>query len=265
MNLRKRFRTLQKTYQAINPTTFMNRFLDGWHSPALHKHMEIAEYGYMGFALLLLPTAAADYLEYERFLLIRALESQINSGKVKVYSINSINSESWLNRNMHPRHKSIRHQQFNDYVFNEVIPYIRHRTSAETPIITCGASFGALHSANLFFKRPDLINGVIAMSGDYDLTSYTSGYFDDDVYFNSPAHYLPNLADEGILSQIRNSNHIHLVTGSGDYEHPAASKRLSDILHSKQIKHEFEIWGTDMRHDWPTWRAMLPIYLDTRF
>jgi esterase/lipase superfamily enzyme len=35
---------------------------------------------------------------------------------------------------------------------------------------------------NLFLKRPDLLNGVLAMSGVYDLTEYTKGYFDDDVY-----------------------------------------------------------------------------------
>jgi esterase/lipase superfamily enzyme len=26
-----------------------------------------------------------------------------------------------------------------------------------------------------------------------------------------------------------------------------------------------DIWGYDMPHDWPTWRAMLPHYLATRF
>ena len=83
-------------------------------------------------------------------------------------------------------HKSIRHQQWNSYVFNEVVPFIRNSTSGTTPIITCGASFGALHSMNLFLKRPDLINGVVAMSGVYDLSEYTKGHFDDDVYFNSP-------------------------------------------------------------------------------
>src|SRR5690606_910832 len=115
----------------------------------------------------------------------------------------------WLNRNMHPRHKSIRHQQFNDYVFNEVVPYIRHQTSHDTPIVTCGASLGALHSANLFFKRPDLINGVIAMSGVYDLQSYTDGYYDQDVYFNSPMSYLPGLDDDFFLEHIRKGS-IHV-------------------------------------------------------
>ena len=82
-----------------------------------------------------------------------------------------------LNNQIDPRSKSIRHEQFNHYVFDEVIPYIKHKTSEDTPIIISGASLGALHSANLFFKRPDLLAGVIAMSGNYDLTTYTDGYF----------------------------------------------------------------------------------------
>ncbi len=227
--------------------------------------MEVAVYGHYGFALLLLPTAAADFLEYERFQLIDAISPQIEAGKVKVFSINSINAESWLNSHMHPRHKAIRHQQFNEYVYNEVVPFIRNITSQDTHIITTGASFGALHAANLFFRRPDLINGVIAMSGDYDLSSYTKGYHDQDVYFNSPMQYLPNLNDDYILSRIRSSRHIHIVTGSGDWEAPDASRRFSAVLHAKGIPHELDVWGTDIPHDWPSWRKMLPYYLDSRF
>ncbi len=126
----------------------MERQLTSWYSPRLDKEMPIAVYGNYGFALLLVPTAAADYLEYERFQLMDTLKSFIDGGQVKVFSINSINNESWLNNEMHPRHKAIRHQQFNSYVFEEVIPFIKTNTSLETPVITCGASFGALHSIN---------------------------------------------------------------------------------------------------------------------
>lgn len=243
----------------------MHREIHQWHSPRLNKNMEVAVYGHYGFALLLLPTAAADYLEYERFLLIDAIAKPINEGKVKVFSINSINAESWLNNHMHPRDKSIRHQQFNGYVFEEVIPFIKNRTSEDTPIITCGASLGALHAANMFFRRPDLFAGTIAMSGNYDLSTYTKGYHDQDVYFNSPMQYLPNLEDEHFLNTIRESKHIHILTGSGNYETPEASQRFSGVLHAKGIPHELDIWGPDMGHDWPTWRAMLPYYLESRF
>ncbi len=243
----------------------MERKIDGWHSPRLNKYMEIATYGHFGFALLLVPTAAADYLEYERFLLLKVLEKPIREGKIKVFSINSINKESWLNDEMHPRNKSIRHQEFNEYVYQEVIPYIKANTSEETDIIVCGASFGALHSMNLFLKRPDLINGVIAMSGCYDLSAYTGDYFDQDVYFNSPAHYIPGLTDEWYLNLIRSSRKILISAGSGDWEKPEASRSFSTILSQKDIPHELDIWGHDMPHDWDTWRKMLPYYIETRF
>lgn len=243
----------------------MERQLSSWYSPRLQKEMPIATYGHYGFALLLVPTAAADYLEYERFQLIDSIRGFIEGGKLKVFSINSINNESWLNNEMDPRHKSIRHQQFNSYVFEEVIPFIRTHTSAETPIIICGASFGALHSMNLFLKRPELIQGVLALSGVYDLTEYTKGYFDDDVYFNSPQHYMPNLSDHFILEQIRRSNHIHIFSGSGPYEDPEGSRRFASVLYNKGITYELDIWGPEWKHDWDTWRQVLPHYLGTRF
>ncbi len=243
----------------------MRREIQSWHSPSLNKNMEIATYGHYGFALLLLPTAAADYLEYERFQMLDVLAPLIESGKVKVFSINSINSESWLNKRMMPHHKAIRHQQFNSYVYNEVVPFIRSKTSPNTMIITTGASLGALHGANLYFKRPDLIQGTIAMSGVYNLTTYTDGFYNDDVYFNSPVHYLPNLSDEYFLPILQRSHHIHIVTGSGNYEDPDSSKNLSHVLNAKGIPHELDIWGPDMHHDWPTWRSMLPYYIESRF
>jgi esterase/lipase superfamily enzyme len=243
----------------------MKRELSSWYSPSLAQDMPIATYGDYGFALLLVPTAAADYLEYERFQLIDSLKPHIESGKMKVFSVNSINNESWLNNEMAGEHKAIRHNQFNQYIFNEVIPFIKKATSEETPIYMSGASFGALHCMNLFLKRPDLINGIIAMSGVYDLTEYTKGYWDEQVYFNSPMHYLPNLTDERTLDHIRKSNHIHILSGSGDYEDPEASKKFAAVLNDKGIHFELDIWGQDMKHDWPTWRAMLPLYIESRF
>lgn len=243
----------------------MNRQLTSWFSPSVNKEMPIAVYGHYGFVLLLIPTAAADYLEYERFQLIDSIAPFIESGKVKVFSINSLNNESWMNNEMLPEHKGIRHNQFNQYIFEEVIPFIKNSTSPETPIITCGASFGALHSMNLFLKRPDLINGVIAMSGVYDLHEYTKGYDDEQVYYNSPMNYMPNLTDPWYLDNIRKSNHIHILSGRGDHEDPGAAGRFAKVLYDKGINYELDIWGNDMRHDWPTWRDMLPYYLDTRF
>jgi esterase/lipase superfamily enzyme len=243
----------------------MQKIISSWHSPSLNKNMPIATYGHFGFALLLIPTAAADYLEYERFQLIDALAPMINAGKLKVFSIDSINKESWMNTEMLPEHKAIRQNQFNHYVYNEVIPYIRTHTSQDTMIYTSGASFGALHAMNLFLKRPDIINGVISMSGVYDLTEYTKGFCDDQVYYNSPYHYIPKLTDEWYLNKIKASNHIHIYTGSGSHEDPASNKKFSQVLWDKGIWHDLSVWGNDIHHDWPTWRKMLPMIIDQKF
>jgi esterase/lipase superfamily enzyme len=242
----------------------MERQLSSWYSPSLGNEMPIAMYGHHGFALLMVPTAAADYLEYERFQLMDHLAPLVDAGKMKVFSVNSINTESWLNKQMEGAHKAIRQNQFNEYIYNEVVPYIKNNTSWETPIIVTGASFGALHSMNLFLKRPDLINGAIAMSGVYDLTEYTDGYYDEQVYYNSPIHYIPNLNDHYVLEEIRRGKLI-MATGKGSYEDPEANRRFSAVLNTKSIPHELELWGHDVTHDWPTWRTMLPHFLETRF
>ncbi len=244
----------------------MQRIIDGWHSPSLNKHMEIVTYGYYGFPLLMFPTAAADYLEYERFYMIEVIKSFIEAGKVKVFSINSINREAWLNNKVPAKYMAIRQQQFNDYICNEVIPYIWQSCQGQVGVITTGASLGAFHAANQLFRRPDLFDGMIAMSGSYDIRGYfRENYYDENIYFNNPVDYLPNLSDGQFLPMLQQKKHIHILTGQGNYENPDASRRLAGVLTEKGIPYELDLWGWDMPHDWPTWRAMLPHYLGTRF
>jgi esterase/lipase superfamily enzyme len=241
----------------------MRRDITKWWSPNLNREMEIVAYGHHGFALLLFPTAAADYLEYERFQLIDSIKPFIEAGQCKVYSINSINSESWLNSKMEPRDKAIRHQQYNYYITEEVVPFIQNDCNGEAKIITSGASLGALHAANSFFRRPDLFEGTLAMSGVYDLHTYSKGYWDETCYFNSPVHYVPNLGGAH-LELLQKKQHIYFTSGRGDYESPEGSLTMGRILDAKGIPNTVDLWGPEYKHDWPTWRDMLPHYLNTK-
>ena len=245
----------------------MRKHIEKWYSPSLHKDMEIVTYGHYGFPLLMFPTAAADYLEYERFLMLDQIAEFINAGKVKVFSINSINSEAWLARSVHPKWKGIRQNQYNDYICREVVPYIWNSCGGRHGIITTGASLGAYHCVNQLLRRPDLFSGCIAMSGCYDIREYyeSYGYHDQNIYFNNPVEYLPNLWDDHFVPMLQHKEHIHILTGQGPYEKPSASWELSHLLWTKGIPHELDVWGHDMRHDWPTWRAMLKFYLAAKF
>jgi len=227
--------------------------------------MEIVTYGHYGFPLLMFPTAAADYLEYERFLVLDTIKDYIEGGKLKVFSINSINRDGWMNKHIHPHERALRQVQYNQYITEEVVPYIWHSCNGQVGIITTGASLGAYHCANQLFRRPDLFDGMIAMSGNYNISNFTNGYYDDNVYFNDPLNYLPKLDDDHFLPMLRQKQHIHILSGQGNYENPEGSRQLAGILAAKGIPHNLDLWGYDMPHDWPTWRAMMRYYIGEKF
>ena len=96
-------------------------------------------------------------------------------------------------------------------------------------------SLGATHAANLYFRRPDLFNGLLALSGIYDASYGFGSYMDDPVYMNSPVHYLPNLPSDHPYMELYRRRKAILCVGQGAWEEPASTYRLRDIL--QQITH----------------------------
>ena len=66
-----------------------------------------------------------------------------------------------------------------------------------------GCSFGAFHAVNIAFRHPHQFGRLLAFSGKYDMSNFFGGYYDDNIYFNSPSHFLPNLADRSTLDAMR--------------------------------------------------------------
>lgn len=250
-------------HQYIDPAT--PRRVDGWWSPSIGQDMPIVSYGDRGRPLLLFPTAAADFLENERFYLVKAVEPFVQQGRVRLFSIDSINRQAWMDRSLPVEEQARRQALYARYVEEEVAGYIRSLCGASERIGTTGASFGAFHAANTMFRRPDLFDTLIAMSGFYDLApDYLHGYSSDDCYYNNPAWYLPGLSGE-YLDLLRDRCRIIIVTGQGAYEAPGESQRLSEMLGRKGIPHVLDLWGHDVDHDWPWWRKMLPHYVDNLY
>lgn len=244
----------------------MERRTTSWFSPNLQMEMPLVAYGHAGYPLLMFPTAAADYLEYERFRLIDAIKHHIEAGRIRAYSINSVNKYSLLN-DFAPGHiKGEMLARYDRYVTDEVLPLIRQDVGdAGTMPVTTGASLGAFLAANTFFKHSDMFAGTIAMSGSYDVRDYTRGYTDDNFYYNNPAQYLPNLNDDYHLPRLRRSPAIVILTGQGAYEAPDRSRQLSGVLSSKGIPHTLDVWGHDVAHDWEWWCKMLDLYVGKLF
>ncbi len=239
----------------------MRRDTTSWYSHNLGMEMPLVAYGHAGFPLLMFPTAAADYLEYERFLLLDAIKPFIENGLIRAYSINSVNRHSLLNKEASPQWKAELLTRYDDYIMEEVLPLIRNECGQDAKPLTTGASLGAFLAANCYFKHPDRFRGTIAMSGSYNIYNYLEDYFDENVYFNNPVMYLKNLGESEHLSLLRQGDSTVIVTGQGAFEAPDRSRDLSAILHEKGIPHVLDVWGYDVNHDWDWWRKMLPYFL----
>lgn len=245
----------------------MHKEVHSWHSPSLnHMEMPIAKWGHFGKPLLFFPTWSADFEEYERFHLIESLRPYVEAGVIKCYSINSPNRFSWMDEDMPTWQAAQVQNAFNSYITNEVVPFIRNDCNdGDIRIAVTGASAGAYHSGNQFFRRPDLFDTLIGMSGGYSLQGYCKdGYYDENCFYNDPIEFMKGL-DGDAYWILRNHCSINMITGSGAYEAPEASREMSHVLASRSIPHNCDVWGEDVNHDWPWWRKMLPHYVGRLF
>jgi esterase/lipase superfamily enzyme len=243
----------------------MKKETHSWKSPHLNKDMTINFYGHYGFAIILFPALTDSVAECESEGMISVIKPYLDKGKCRIFAVETVNNESWLSKDISPELKSKRHYEYNNYVVEEVVPFIFNSCGGPVPIMTAGAKHGAFHAANKYFRRPDIFYGVIAMSGTYNLQHYCGEYFDQNCYVNSPVHYLPNLHDDYWLSFLKNKHHVHLLSGSGTDENQSNTEHLGSVLAQKSIPHSVSIWDDQWSHNWKTWNTMIAHILETKF
>jgi len=235
-----------------------------WFSDSLGQDMEVNVYGYYGKPVLVFPAQAGRFYDFENFGMVSAIASFIEAGQIKLSTVDSIDSQSWANNGAHPADRARRHQDYDRYIVEEVVPFMRkHSGDTGAKFISTGVSMGAYHATNFFFRHPDIFDTVIAISGLFQLNHFIGDYMDENVYFNTPLAYLPNLNDPWHLDQYRQSR-IIVCTGQGAWEDEmlADTHELKRILEQKDIPHWIDIWGGDVNHDWPWWHKMLPYFLE---
>lgn len=239
----------------------MNIEYHKWWSDHLNQDMEIKIYGHSGKPVLVFPAQSGRFFEFEDFGMLAAVANFIEEGLFTFYTVDSVDAQSWANQGIHPADRAKRHEQYDLYVQNEVVPFIAHRMPGHKTITT-GCSMGGYHAANFFFRHPDTYNGMISLSGLFSLRHFIGDFMDEAAYFNSPLNYLANLNDPWYLDQYRKS-HIIVCVGQGAWEDEmrAEASGLKAILDAKNVTTWIDYWGQDVNHDWPWWRKQLPYYL----
>ncbi len=236
----------------------MNREYHKWWSWRLERDMELLVFGHGGVPILVFPISQGRFFEYEDRGLVHAVAHKLDAGQIQLFCVDSVDSESWYNRNVPPRWRIARHVQYENYLLEEVLPFIRLR-NLDPHLVALGASFGGYHAVNIAMRHPDRFTGFLSMSGAFDLSNFLGGYYDEDVYFNMPPHYLPNLSDSWYFDRYVRGTYI---LGTGWDDHCLwQNQNLSRIMGAKGIPHHLYIWETYNSHDWPTWARMMNEYL----
>jgi esterase/lipase superfamily enzyme len=240
----------------------MNVEYHRWWSRSLGQDMELKVYGHAGKPVVVFPCQGGRFFEYEDFGMVEACRSFVEGGAVTLVTVDGVDGQSWTNWGAHPADRARRHNDYDRYIVEEVAPFVRTLRPQASGALATGCSMGAYHSANFFFRHPDVFDAVIALSGVYKLTDFVGDYVDDNVYFNSPLLYLPGLSDPWYLDRYRRSQ-IVVCVGQGAWEDQmlADTRALQGILAAKGIPAWIDFWGHDVNHDWPWWRRQMPYFL----
>ena len=233
-----------------------------WPSAALGYDMGLKVYGHDGRPVIAFPSQEGRYWDFESWGMIDACAGLIEAGRARIIAVDGIDGQTWANWAAHPADRARRHEAYDRYLATEVAPFVRELTGRET-IWVAGASMGAYHATNSLFRHPDLFDGLVAMSGLYQLRMFIGDEVDDAVYFNSPLLFLPGLDDPWYLERFRAAK-LAFVVGQGAWEEEmiADTRALEEVLAAKAIPAIVDYWGHDVDHDWPWWRRMLPHYLE---
>ena len=237
------------------------------YSPALGRDMELMVYGHAGRPVLYIPCQDGRFHDFGDFHMADTLSPWIESGQIIVFSVDTIDKETWSDKGGDPYWRARRHEQWMDYLTKELAPFILNWTKQEG-IISFGCSLGATHAANLFFRRPDLFDRLLALSGIYTADYGFDGYMDEVVYRNSPVHYLAGMPNDHPYIELYNKKKGVVCVGQGPWELPESTRQLADICFRKNIHLWVDFWGWDVSHDWDWWYKQVayfvPYLLDQR-
>jgi len=232
------------------------------YSGYLNRDMEFKAYGHGGRPVLFIPCQSGRFVDFENFHMVDYWAQWIEAGKCTVYAVDTIDDEAWAAKGADNRWRTENHERWYNYIVEEMVPTIHHM-SGQQGILTFGCSMGAMHAANLFFRRPDYFDGVFAISGLYDSLEFFGDYMDDLLYNNCPVEYLRNMPWDHPYIEMYNQRQILIVVGQGAWEETLveSTRRLDTVLYSKGIQARMEYWGHDVNHDWPWWYKMVEYYV----
>ena len=226
----------------------------------------VIAYGHYGRPVLVFASEQGRAWDFENNGMVATVAPLIDAGRVKLYCVDSADGYTWSDRGAPIEERARRHGDFEQWITGQVVPWMSADCGGAGEFVTLGCSLGAYHAANFALKRADLFPVAMCMSGNYDPTTWSAwGEPGDATYFNNPMAYVQHLYGDH-LDWLRRRVELLLVVGQGAWEeNPTGSlpstRAFANVLSEKGIRHQLDVWGYDVPHDWPSWRAQLAHHL----
>ena len=224
----------------------------------------VVAYGHWGRPLVAFPAEQGAPWDWEQTGMIDAIGGLIDAGRVKVYCVDSFDSWTWADSSVPTEERARRHGAYEHWIVEHVAPLVHADCGGFREIMVAGCSMGAYQAANFALKRADLFPLSLSFSGVYDVSSTGWGERGEATYFNNPADYVEHLHGDH-LEWLRSRVSLLLVAGQGMWEDTTgaleSTRRFAAQLAGKGIRHELDVWGHDVPHDWPSWRAQIAHHL----
>lgn len=235
------------------------------YSNYLNRDMEFKMYGHDGPLCLVIPCQDGRFFEWEDRHMFDLVSDLIEQGRIQFVTVDSVDAESWSSHGP-TDHRMDMQENWVQYIMNELLPSALYKAgkSPEEGVMVTGASMGAFHAGNLFFRYPDRFRKVLALSGLYDMSPYFyDGQVTYNAYQNNPCGYLSNMDPNHDYIPKYNSAQAIFVVGQGAWENECAAdlRKLADIAYNKGIQIQTDFWGYDTPHDWPSWERQIREYL----
>lgn len=232
-------------------------------SASLDREMEFKVYGSGGKLCLAFPTQNGRFYDFENFGMVETLCPWLDTGRLTLVCVDGIDGETWSDQTGAPRRRMELQERWFRYVAGELLPRGRELGGTQGKAAVTGCSMGGFHAGNFFFRRPDLFDTVISLSGLYTADYMLLDCTDELVCRNSPLHFLAKLPDNHPNVPAYRESRIILCVGQGAWEEEllASTRRMDALLREKNIPAWVDYWGLDVSHDWYWWQKQLPYFM----
>ena len=240
----------------------MKRSVYKLQSKSLGQEASLIVYGEGGYPVVAFQTQDQKASELEDEGMVDALAEFIDGKQIQLFSVDNFDEQSWSLLSGDNEARAARQEAYFRFVTDELIPRVHELNASNLRPIAFGCSMGAVHAVIALFRRPDLFQGCMALSGIYHSGYFFGDWMNSTLYDNDVLAFLPNMPlDHPYVGLYRNRSLLFCCGQGEDAQFAEDERRMDAELNRLGVDHWCDYWGADVTHDWYWWKKQMAYFL----